>query len=80
MEKKTKESGEIHGWLCGPRIYKYKGVEFEIHSWCGPCPLKKDGSPKVRIPKSFWDLFEEFDKMPKKEQEKFRAGGGCVRF
>lgn len=79
-QTKTQESEPIHGWICGPRIYEYKGVEFEVHAWCGPCPLKKNGDPKIRIPKSFWTLWEEFSKLPKDEQEKFRLGGGCVRF
>jgi hypothetical protein len=79
-QTKTKEPEPIHGWLCGPRIYEYKGVEFEVHSYCGPCPLRKDGSPKVRIPKTFWPLYEEFDKLSKEEKKKYHLGGGCQRF
>ena len=69
--------GEIHGWLCGPRLYNYDGWFFEF-GYCGPWPLRKDGEPCKRAGRVFYKMFDRFSK--EKNKEKFRVGGGCVRF
>ena len=37
---------ELNTIICGPQIYGYEGWTFELHAWCGPWPLRKDGHPK----------------------------------
>lgn len=67
------------GIICSPKLYEYKGVVFEVHSYCGPHPLKRNMEPRKIIPKSFWVLWKEFDSLPEIEQEYYRIGGGCIR-
>ena len=64
-------------FLDGPKIYEYEAVLFEV-GYSGPCPLTKDGTPKKRIPGSFWELFERFDKLSDKQKEDYRVGGGSM--
>jgi hypothetical protein len=64
--------------ICCPHIYEYQGVLFEIPKIGGPWPLKKDGDPKVRAGKKFYDLITTFYTLPKYEQESYRVGGGCM--
>lgn len=65
----------VTGYLCGPRVYKYKGVVFEVNAYSGPWPLKKDGNPRARAGNRFYDLYAEWDGLPDKESH--RIGGGC---
>lgn len=70
----------MSGIICGPAIYEYKGILFEFHSWIGPWPLKKDGSPKKYAGPKFWDMWDEFSKLPKEEQITYNIHrGGCQR-
>jgi len=68
------------GFLCGPRIYKYDGWDFEIHSFCGPWPLKKNGDPCKRAGRIFYKMWERFDKLSEEEKVKYCLGGGCIAF
>ena len=63
---------------CFANIYEYQGVLFEIPKTGGPWPLKKDGDPKARADKKFYDLMVEFNALPTDEQEAYRLGGGCM--
>lgn len=65
----------MRGFLCGPKVYEYKGWTFEMN-YSGPYPLKKDGSPRERAGDRFWKMFYEFDKLSDKEN--YRIGGGCM--
>lgn len=60
----------MKGFMCGPRVYRYKDVLFEIHSFHGPCMLNDDGTPKTRSQwlKSFIKMVDEFEKLPDKEE------------
>ncbi len=69
-------SEKVTGWICGPRLYEYKGWFFEVSAGCGPWPLCKDGEPRKRAGDAFWKTFDEF--MKEKDISKFRVGGGCV--
>lgn len=60
-------------FICGPKIYKYAGWTFEVHSYCGPAPLTKHGDPWRRIPARFWAMWKTFSSLTKDEQEKHRA-------
>jgi len=69
----------MKGFICGPRIYKYKDCLFEVHYYCGPWPIDSEGEllPLPDESDSFWDLFEEWDALEDKED--YRVGGGCER-
>jgi hypothetical protein len=71
---------EIHGFICGPRLYSYKGWYFELSPSCGPWPLRKDGEPRARAGRRFYQVFDEWQRLPKRKREKCRIGGGCIRF
>ena len=67
----------------GGNQYRFKGFFFEIHKYCGPCPLKKNGDPSVAKPsKLFWEVVSEFCRLPEAEQKKHMAweSPGCVHF
>lgn len=71
---------EVHGYICGPRIYKYKGWTFEYHAYLGPWPLTKTGERRKRAGDVFWKIFNDFLALPEEEQKKLCLGGGCQRF
>lgn len=64
-------------FLDGPKVYEYEGVSFEV-GYPGPYPLTKDGTPKTRIPGSFWELFKRFDKLSDNGKAEYRVGGGSM--
>ena len=68
----------MNGFICGPRIYEYEGWIFEHgHYICWP--LKKDGEPRKRAGRKFYDMVGRFVALSEEEQEKHRVGGGCIR-
>jgi hypothetical protein len=70
----------MSGIICGPAVYEYKGILFEFHSWIGPWPLRKDLHPKKYAGPKFWDVWDEFSKLPKEEQLSYNIHrGGCQR-
>jgi hypothetical protein len=65
------------GFLCGPRIYQFRGWTFE-DGYCGPYPLNKDGELRDRPPgRFFWKMYDEWALLSPDEKEKTRVGGGC---
>jgi hypothetical protein len=55
--------------------YRYKGVMFEWHHFCGPMPLRNDGEPsqaKRQPSRAFYAIAAEWHKLPKEEREKYR--------
>lgn len=48
--------------ICSPSIYEYDGWKFEVHSYCGPWPLRKDGEPRKRAGRKFWKMIEKWEK------------------
>lgn len=60
--------------ICGPGEYFYNGWSFEIHSYRGPWPLKKDGDPKERAGRLFWKMWDEFKSLSETEKETYRVG------
>jgi hypothetical protein len=68
----------IQGFICGPRLYEYKGWFFEVHPSYGPWPLTKDGEPRKRAGDVFYSVYTEFDKLSQEEKLQYRVGGGCV--
>jgi hypothetical protein len=69
----------VHGVICRPRVYKYKGWLFEFHA-TGVWPLNNDGMPKKRAGRVFFSVASEFGELPKEERELHRVGGGCTFF
>lgn len=67
------------GYICGPRIYEYKGVTIELPSIGGAWPINKKGEPYQRIPRGVEAIVDEFLGLPEDEQAKYRTGGGCQR-
>lgn len=35
-------------------------VRFEMHSYCGPCPVTKTGSEMRSVPNGFWDAVDRW--------------------
>jgi len=66
--------------ICGPRLYKYHGWFFGVCASCGPWPLKKDGYPRKRVGKVFYNMYEKFSRLTDEEKLRYRVGGGCVPF
>lgn len=71
---------QVHGFVCGPRVYEYKGIEIEFPAMCGPYPLTKQGDPKQRWTKREHELVDEFLDLSDEERAKLRIGGGCQAF
>jgi hypothetical protein len=68
------------GFICGPRIYEYKGVTIEMPAYSGPWPVNKKGEPYRRLPRGVYAIVEEFWSLSEEDQAKYRTGGGCERF
>lgn len=75
---RERDMSQVHGFMCGPRLYEYDGWFFEFSHYNGPWPLKKDGKLMKRAGKEFFKMFSKFDKL--KNKEKYRVGGGCRSF
>ena len=69
---------KTNGFICGPSLYEYKGWFFEIHSYCGPWPLRKDGELRERAGKKFWAMIDEFNNLSDKEIYSAGGIGGCL--
>lgn len=55
-----------HVSLGGPILKMPVGgklIDFEMHRYSGPMPLRKDGEVRERIPRGFWVAFEAWDKV-----------------
>lgn len=65
------------GYLCGPKLYLFpyngKAYFFEVHSYMGPWPLRKDGELKKRIGRKFWEMYDHFLEIEPSEREEFRV-------
>ncbi len=56
------------------KLYRYKGwlFQYDRNKPFGPEPLKKDGTPRKRVGRVFYKMFDEFYNLPVEEQEKYR--------
>ena len=66
------------GFMCSPPLYEFEGWSFE-YGYNGPWPWTKDGEPRKRAGKKFYDMLDRFFAQTKEEQENCRVGGGCMR-
>lgn len=65
--------GQVGKWfVCGPAVYRFEGVLFEVHSYCGPWPLRQDGEPRRRAGRRFWRLWDRFQALSPEERERCR--------
>ena len=71
---------ESHGFLCGPHLYKFEGLEIERPGIGGPCPLKANGDPYERMPAHVAEKMARFWKLKDDEMAAYRVGGGCRSF
>lgn len=71
---------DTHGFLCGPKLYEFEGLEIEFPPCSGPCPLKLNGDPYERMPKHVAEKMERFWRLTESEMETYRVGGGCRSF
>jgi len=54
-------------------IYRFEGVTFEWHYFCGPMLCRKDGEPSKRKPgPAFYALANRWNKLSTEEKEKTR--------
>ena len=63
--------GKRVGCMTVANIYRYKGFYFEMHYFCGPIKLKKDGEPAKRTGRTFWKSFTEWHSLSPAKQRKF---------
>ena len=71
---KHKSSNIVH--ICGvpDGPYRYGGFYFEIHPYCGPCPLKLNGDPiNAEPPKAFWKMWDVFSKLDQAGRDLYAA-------
>lgn len=63
VDAKNRVTGHVA--LAGPILKMPVGdkvIDFEMHRYFGPMPLRKDGEVRERIPRGFWVAFEAWDK------------------
>lgn len=56
------------------RMYRFEGWLFNDYSIC---PLKKNGAPRARAGRQFFQMLARFDALPKDEREKCRVVVEC---
>lgn len=71
---------EAHGFLCGPKLYEFEGLEIEFPACSGPAPLKANGDPYERMPKHVAEKMARFWRLTESEMDAYRVGGGCRAF
>ena len=67
------------GFMCWPRIYEFDGWLFE-YGPIGVWPLKRNGEPRARAGRRFYQMLDRFTALSEDERTKCREGGGCVAF
>ena len=68
------------GFICSARAYRFNKMYFEDGSMSGPYPLKKNGDPKKKVGKRFYDWYMKvWIPLSEKEKESYFVGGGCQR-
>ena len=68
------------GIMCIANQYEYEGVMFEIARGGEPFRLRKDGEPRKRNGKAFYDLYDRFRALSEEEKQACKIQGGCYRF
>ena len=72
---------QIHGVICTARVYKFEDWLFEVPAHSSPWPLKRDGEPRARAGRKFWEMYDKFSKLSDEEKKQYIfTDGGCHRF
>ena len=71
LRLKSDKPGVPDGFVCFHPIYVYDGYTFEVHSYFGPWPLKKNGEPRVNVPNGFWGMVDRFTALSDEEKETY---------
>jgi len=61
------------GWahITCPNIYRYKGITFEFHPYCGPFRSKKNGDEsKVLMGRKFFKMLDNWIKLPPSKKKR----------
>jgi hypothetical protein len=68
-------SGKVIGIVTCSNVYSYKGFLFEMHHFCGPTRLKRNGEHHKYFGPRFWKVFEEWFKLTDKQKAKTFISG-----
>lgn len=69
------EKGRVTTILTLADVFQYKGFTFEVHRYCGPWKLRKDGEPAAAMGRRFWKAWSEWDKLTKEEKAATQISG-----
>lgn len=71
----TDDQGRCAGILTVADIYQFEGYTFEVHSYCGPCKLKKDLTEAARTGRRFWQAFDRWQALSSEEKAATQISG-----
>jgi len=64
LRLKSDKPGVPDGFVCGfEPVYEYDGYLFEVHSYFGPWPLRKNHERRVYVQAGFWDMWDKFSQL-----------------
>ena len=69
------DQGRVIAILNIANVYRYKGFTFEMHRYCGPTKINKDGEPSKTCGRKFWKVFDEWNKLSAEEKEATQIEG-----
>ena len=64
--------------LSSGNFYLYKGVTLEMHSWMGPCPLRRttfEPRSYANVSSRIWSLCSKFAQLSDLEQKQYLIMG-----
>lgn len=62
------------GFVTVADIYSFEGFLFQWHDYLGPTPVhKRTFDLRKTVPGGFWDMITRWQKLSKKEREKYRV-------
>ena len=69
------ETGRVTCVMTLANIYRYGGFTFELHYYCGPAKLTKNGDPAARQGRKFFKAIDEWLKLTDEQKEQTRFTG-----
>ena len=69
----------MNGFICMPHIYNFRGVTIEESGIGGPCAIRPNGDPYIRVPKKVGEILGRFCLLSDEERYPYHIGGGCTR-
>jgi len=58
---------KIVAFLCSSITYSYEGWVFDLPKYTSPWPLKRNGDPRERAGRQFYQMVKRFEKLTKEE-------------